>query len=505
MSTRKEKVDKANKRRQERTVVNPLANAVQQDITDRGSVDAFTAPATAIKNDSELANSRAIRQAKGVRAEDLGYTIKDGVVQSPLDIQNKGLEQHASKGATQQQAQTINIPQVQSTEEEKAPTLLDLTSKRLAELRQKAETEKTDAAKMQKYHALTDVFNALGKMGGAAIGGAIGGNALDSAPIVGEYQPSRGYLDAVEKYKQANDRLKALDEKEFQLAVRDEDRSYKQQMDKLNRDYQKWMADYKNQIDRANAEENFARQQELAEYKAQKDLEYKERVLALQNQYDMATKAASKANMQLQHDLYNTVPIAFVDGTGLRMSKNDYEAMQRFFTTKGVSKDEIDEYIANNPQLVNDFITATSGAYTPTKSAAQTTTQTKQSNGIPVASEDNADSANPNQPKEAVTPIPSVSIMSEYPTISRRMDERNQRIAQKQADKNTKVQELMEEGLTEQEAKRKVRVDKRIAKATAKYGVNGSEQGDTNEHETSSADTGSNMTVKEFESKWGLK
>lgn len=89
--------------------------------------------------------------------------------------------------------------------------------------------EKTDAEKMQRYHALTDVFNAFGKMGGAAVGGAIGGDALVGASAK-EYQPNRGYLDAIEKAKAANDRIRALDDTGFQFQLnkqlRDEHRDY---------------------------------------------------------------------------------------------------------------------------------------------------------------------------------------------------------------------------------------------------------------------------------------
>lgn len=76
--------------------------------------------------------------------------------------------------------------------------------------------EKTDAEKMQRYHALTDVFNAFGKMGGSVVGGAIGGDALVGTSTK-EYKPNRGYLDAIEKAKTANDRIRALDDTAFQL------------------------------------------------------------------------------------------------------------------------------------------------------------------------------------------------------------------------------------------------------------------------------------------------
>ena len=376
--SRKEKVEKAQKRRQQQTVVNPaLADAVQKDITEKGSVDASTAPVAAIKNDAELANSREISRLGGVNAEKLGYTVNDGVLKNPLEVQNKGLEQNAEKGLTQAQAKTINVPQVTQTTEE-APAFQAITlSDMLAEQRQKAEQEKTDAAKMQKYYALADAFAALGKMGGTAIGGAIGGNIMDSAPVVEGYQPNRGYLDAIEKSKKASDRLKELDEKEFNLAVRDEERSYKQQIDKLNRDYQKAMVDYKNKIDRANAEQDFARKQELVKEQARIEQEMKEKNLELQHKYEMETlglknkyrqseKAGSRANMQFQHDLYNSIPIAFENGTGIKMPKNEYEAMLKFFKGRkigGVTIDDknIDGFISKNPQLVNDFITAIGG------------------------------------------------------------------------------------------------------------------------------------------------
>lgn len=88
--------------------------------------------------------------------------------------------------------------------------------KMMAERRNSYVKEKTDAEKMQRYHALTDVFNAFGKMGGSVVGGAIGGDALVGTSTK-EYQPNRGYLDAIETAKTANDRIRALDDTAFQL------------------------------------------------------------------------------------------------------------------------------------------------------------------------------------------------------------------------------------------------------------------------------------------------
>ena len=67
-----------------------------------------------------------------------------------------------------------------------------------------------------------DAFNALGKMGSAAIGGAIGG--IWWAVLYGRgYQPSRGYIVLSRRLRKRKQRLRALDDKEFNLAVRDEE------------------------------------------------------------------------------------------------------------------------------------------------------------------------------------------------------------------------------------------------------------------------------------------
>jgi hypothetical protein len=165
---------------------------------------------------------------------------------------------------------------------------------------------------------------------------------------------------------------------QYQLAVRDEERSYKQQVDKLNREYQKQLIDYKNQVDRANADRDYERSKELKmaiaemEQKHKKEIaelnnKYEQENLKLKNQYRQSEQAGSRANMQYQHDLYNSVPLAFNDGTGIRLSKNDYEGLLRFYNGKKignvtVNKDNIDTFLRDNPKLVNDYITAVGGA-----------------------------------------------------------------------------------------------------------------------------------------------
>ena len=255
-------------------------------------------------------------------------------------------------------------------------------------------------------------------MGGAAIGGAIGGNMMDSAPIVGEYKENRGYITAFEKAKQANARLRELDNMQYQLAVRDEERSYKQQVDKLNREYQKQLIDYKNQVDRANADRDYERSKELKmaiaemEQKHKKEIaelnnKYEQENLKLKNQYRQSEQVGSRANMQYQHDLYNSVPLAFNDGTGIRMSKNDYEGLLRFLMGKPynggkINKDNINAFIRENPKMVNDYITATGGASITEGSKPKPTN----TNAVDTISNDGLEYPMPSQRNKSVVTMP---------------------------------------------------------------------------------------------------
>lgn len=259
---------------------------------------------------------------------------------------------------------------------EKRPTFSDM----LAPMRETARQEKTDALKMQKYYALADVFNALGKMGGAAVGGAIGGNMLDSAPTVGEYKESRGYLDAFERAKQANERLRDLDAKEFQLAydkrkrdeeiaysdkVRKEDREYKAALDKADKEWQKKMIDYKAKIEQATATGNL---------KLKAQLEAEAQAAAWQHQlnrdvllhgYDMEEKRLGQETIRLQKELYadrDSIPFTFNNGTAITMPKTLNEEMLKYFAQKGniggtnVDIDNVADVLRDHPDLVNGFL-----------------------------------------------------------------------------------------------------------------------------------------------------
>ena len=232
--------------------------------------------------------------------------------------------------------------------------------------RRKAMQEKTDAAKMQKYYALADVMKALGQMGGAAVGGAIGGNVLDSAPKVAEYKESRGYLDAFERAKHANDRLRALDEKEFNITynkqLRDNERAYNEKQRELER---RWNAE-QNRIrmewQAAVADKDFERQAALKKELAEAEREFKLEYQKNENEQRTKEKNTSKEIVEIQNGIAkNPVPIGFKNGKGITVPKAYYEDMQDYFigddwNGRKVTKDNVKNYIKHNPEAVNAYL-----------------------------------------------------------------------------------------------------------------------------------------------------
>lgn len=156
--------------------------------------------------------------------------------------------------------------------------------KMMAERRNSYVKEKTDAEKMQRYHALTDVFNAFGKMGGSVVGGAIGGDALVGTSTK-EYQPNRGYLDAIEKAKTANDRIRALDDTAFQLQankqLRDEQWAREDKKIAEQREYEAKVR----QIEMNFQTERDRLQREWAVADIERRAQIEKEMLALQNKY----------------------------------------------------------------------------------------------------------------------------------------------------------------------------------------------------------------------------
>lgn len=247
----------------------------------------------------------------------------------------------------------------------------------------KAEKEKTDAARMQQYHALSDAFSAFGRLGGSAIGGAIGGNVMDSAPVVAEYKPSRGYVDAFEKAKTANDRIKELDNMAYQLAVKDEERKYAEAKLNEQRAYDKAVTEEQRAYDKAKTEEDreFKREMQNAKWEhddevTKENREYLTNSANAKFEHDKEI-AAIKASGEKKED--ELIPVLFrVRKTGGNRFKDDgdeystfayqipkkyYESMKADFAAtrvfpdgERVTKETVDEYIRKNPEAVNEYL-----------------------------------------------------------------------------------------------------------------------------------------------------
>lgn len=236
--------------------------------------------------------------------------------------------------------------------------------------RRKITQDKTDAAKMQKYYALSDVMKALGQMGGAAIGGAIGGNALDSAPKVAEYKESRGYIDAFEKAKQANDRLRALDEKEFNLSYakrqKDEEREYQKSLRAEEKAYRNEIAEAERkfraeqaELDRkwktANAAERAKIEQAMLESKQAHEKWMKEKSVEMVKA-QMSGKGGSKdvSTRTGSPVIFDDDSVAYIDKEDITALKNRY--MNRTIGDVTIDEENFNQFIAQNPQIVKDYL-----------------------------------------------------------------------------------------------------------------------------------------------------
>lgn len=265
---------------------------------------------------------------------------------------------------------------------EKPKSFADVLADRYAEMRKTAEKEKTDAAKMQKYYALTDALRAIGQLGGTAVGGAIGGDLPDSAPAVDPYKESRGYLDAFERAKKANDRIKELDEKGFQLALRDEERDYNAKAKEAENAYKAkmdaadkaWQIDFYNlraEKEKAIAEGNLKLKAELDAKEAAKQQEYLKERMAIQQQYERELKALSERIVRIQmgedvdgtgKKLGKTTPFTFHNGSKIDIPQSLYPEMLKFFASKGkigeevVDEENIESVLRNHPDMVNGFL-----------------------------------------------------------------------------------------------------------------------------------------------------
>ena len=356
MSTRKEKVAKAIKKR-EKPVVKSETPARSYKLNTE---------TTKLNSNEGIANiAGALGPVEKVKNPLEG---KNMLEQKDAGINVPTLDERMQESIEYRNAQLSAQPQ-----NEEQVTLSSLVAPRLNELKTKAETEKTDAQKMQKYYALTDALKSLGKMGGAAIGGAIGGDVIGGAPIVGEYKESRGYLDAFEKARRANDRLRSLDETGFKLAVEDAQRSINQQLAKVERDFkaeqaqierewQQYMVDYKSKIEQAYKVGNMALAHQYEMELAQKQGEIKDRQIAAQNKADMAEKQISLQIAQLQNDPNKKkTPIKFNDGTSVAIPDWLYEGLKEnligsIVNGKTVKESNVTQIIKDNPELAKEFL-----------------------------------------------------------------------------------------------------------------------------------------------------
>lgn len=225
--------------------------------------------------------------------------------------------------------------------------------------RRKITQDKTDAAKMQKYYALSDALKALGQMGGAAIGGAVGGNALDSAPKVAEYKANRGYLDAFEKAKQANDRLRALDEKEFNLnynkQLRDEDRAYREGIAEAERKFRAEQAELERKWKTASAAERAKIEKEILASKQAHEIEKKKLSLEYAK-IMMSGKGGSKdaSTRTGSPVIFDDDSVAYIDKEDITALKNRY--MNRTIGDVTIDEENFNQFIAQNPQIVKDYL-----------------------------------------------------------------------------------------------------------------------------------------------------
>jgi hypothetical protein len=276
----------------------------------------------------------------------------------------------------------VSVETPSTTTIEKPKSFADVLADRYAEMRKTAEKEKTDAAKMQKYYALTDALRAIGQLGGTAVGGAIGGDLPDSAPAVDPYKESRGYLDAFERAKKANDRIKELDEKGFQLALRDDERDYNAKAKEAENAYKAkmdaadkaWQIDFYNlraEKEKAIAEGNLKLKAELDAKEAAKQQEYLKERMAIQQQYERELKALSERIVRIQmgedvdgtgKKLGKTTPFTFHNGSKIDIPQSLYPEMLKFFASKGkigeevVDEENIESVLRNHPDMVNSFL-----------------------------------------------------------------------------------------------------------------------------------------------------
>ena len=288
-----------------------------------------------------------------------------------------------------------------TTKAEEPKRFSDLFSESRKALQQK----KTDAAKMQKYYALADALKVIGDMGGTAIGGAIGGDALGGATPTEQSKPSRGYIEAFEKAKAADEALAKLDQEEYKLEVayekKKEEREYKAaqaailqeykiELEKLRREGINATEEKKAELRekeillRANCSQSLAELKSTLKYNNDLSL-LDERAEDQMDIIDYRTNAQKDViDYRIENGLYDsrrsreTKPVRFRDGTNMEIPLTYYESMKQDligddWNGKRVTKDNVEQYIRNNPNVVKDYLRGFGvevGASTPARTSS---------------------------------------------------------------------------------------------------------------------------------------
>lgn len=363
-------IDNVRSQLQAEQPVQPAGRIMPEGTRMAPKIQSVSAPVPAT---AEVQNQKVISSNAGTPVFHQPKTIvSSATVQNPKGLSSDAgtpvFQQPKAQAVVQNPAGLATDDRITHPAAKKPKTIADL----IADGYKKAEKEKTDAARMQQYHALSDAFSALGRLGGSAIGGAVGGNVMDSAPVVAEYKPSRGYVDAFEKAKTANDRIKELDNMAYQLAVKDDERKYAEAKLAEQRAY-----------DKAKTEEEreFKREMQNAKWEhddkvTKENREYLTNSANVKMEHDKEI-AAIKASAGKKED--KLIPVQFrvrkTGGNGFKddgdeystfayqIPKKYYESMKADFAAtrvfpdgERVTKETVDEYIRKNPEEVNEYL-----------------------------------------------------------------------------------------------------------------------------------------------------
>jgi hypothetical protein len=302
------------------------------------------------------------------------HSIKDGLIENNFidtaiqdAISPKTIDQHVSNTAKRVANELYGT---EDDTEAPVSSFEEMLKKRRKALIQ----EKTDALKMKKYHALADVFKTLGHMGGAVVGGAVGGNVLDSMPDVGEYKQSKGYIDAFENAKEASKRLDALDDTEFTLAysaeekkekrayeraVEQEKRAYNYAVEQEKRAYEAKRDALKMQWEAATIERRGEIQKEINE----ENRAHQIRMFNLNASHDKNMEALRQKNRKELKQDEDLIPIQYKGGPIYYVPKKYYNSMRRDLIKDNNFKDgtpvtakNIDEYIRTDYNKVYMYL-----------------------------------------------------------------------------------------------------------------------------------------------------